>query len=145
VAEVNKAVKRRMDELIEETLGEFGPRGAETKIDTIFVRLRDEFRLGGGTAVWDEVLVAVAHRVGVYMTVPATPEAVARARDTRRPMPRWKMLAVMVKGDPSAAAVSEVRDLYERARCAGAATRSWTGRGRPPSGYGGPTKGASLA
>src|SRR5262245_57763862 len=98
----NHTVKRRMDELIEEMVSEFGQRGAETKIDTIYERLREEFRLGGDSALWDEILVAVARRVGVYMTVQATPEAVAHARDTRTPMPRWKMLAVMVKGDPSA-------------------------------------------
>lgn len=136
----DQAINRRIGELIEETVREFGPRQAETKIDTIYARAREEFPVGWDASLWDEIIVAVARRVGVYMSVNTTPEAVAEARDGRRPMPHWKMLAVMVKGDPSGESVSEVRRLYKLAKGADATSQSWTGRGRPPSGYKGDTK-----
>ena len=128
-------IDQRIEELVEEMIREFGQQRAETKADTIYARVRTEFRLAPDTTLWDDILVAVARRLGVHMTVPATPEAVAETRDNHEPKPRWEMLAVMVYGDPSESSVLDVRRLYEVAKGEGAATESWTGRGRPPSGY----------
>jgi hypothetical protein len=81
------------------------------------------------------VIVEKTKREGTYMTVPATKEAVAAARDERTPMPRWKELAAMVFGDAGTQSVNKVRALYEQARGPGSAHKSWTGRGRKPSSY----------
>jgi hypothetical protein len=143
VAQVsNSAIDERISELVEETVREFGLPRAETKTDTIYARIRAEFRLAPDNNLWDDILVTVARRAGVYMTVRRTPEAVADARDSHAPQPRWEMLAVMVHGHPREDAVLDVRRLYEIAKGEGAAAESWTGRGRPPSRYRGTTKGA---
>jgi hypothetical protein len=78
---------------------------------------------------------------GTYMAVPATPAAVAAARDTSSPKPRWKELAAMVYGDAGTSAVEKVRALYERQNGPGSASKSWTGRGAKPSAYAEPTSG----
>lgn len=85
--------------------------------------------------IHDIVVEEKAKIDGTYMTVPATPAAVAEARDSRDPRPRWKMLAAMVYGDAGSSAVRKVRELYEREKGPGSASASWTGRGAPPSGF----------
>jgi len=61
-----------------------------------------------------------------FGTYPATPGAVVALRDGRRL--RWERIAVRVFGDPRD--VAPARELYDRAKGAGASRRSYTGRGR---------------
>ena len=55
-----------------------------------------------------------------------SPESVVMLRDERRL--RWERIAARVFGD--ARRIAEVRELYDEAHGSGAASRSYTGRGR---------------
>lgn len=123
-----------------------GPAVVDDKLVTRIRQLLDEghgpdtvLRLITGAnkdaAVHSAIIVEKTKREGTYRTVSATPSAVAAARDSGGHKPRWKELAAMVYGDASNEFVAKVRALYEEEHGPGSASRSWTGRGRKPSGW----------
>jgi hypothetical protein len=129
----SERVNRRADELIEDQLKLVGEEQLLRKMDTVFRSLLREFRLAKSPALWDDVLVKIAGKVGVLGTVPATPEDVFAASE-RPPKPRWEMLAAMVYGEDFRPKIDRVRELYALGSGQNANER-WTGRGTDPSGY----------
>jgi alkylated DNA nucleotide flippase Atl1 len=82
--------------------------------------------MGATRACWLAILEEETRLAGELAAYPATPAEVAALRDERQL--RWERIAARVYGD--ARQVDAVRSLYDQAHGQGAATRSYTGRGR---------------
>ena len=79
-----------------------------------------------GRAGWIAAIEEEARRASEFAAFPATPAAVQGLRDERSL--RWEAIAARVFGDARQTAAT--KRLYDDAKGAGAAKRSWTGRGR---------------
>lgn len=109
------------------------PRRQGIDVDGVASDLRDGFTP-------DQIYSRRGRRRGVYLTAieeearsqgelgeyEATDEVVLKLRDRRQL--RWERIAARIFGDASR--TTDAKALYDRAKGAGAAARSYTGRGR---------------
>ena len=82
--------------------------------------------MGAKRAYWLTAIEEEARLDNELAAYPASPRSVAALRDERQL--RWERIAARVFGD--ARRTDEVRSLYDEAHGPGAASRSYTGRGR---------------
>lgn len=111
-----------------------GPMDGGVNRDEIRERLRSGMTpdqisntVSGTTrAQWLAAIEEEARLKGEFDAFPPSPESVVTLRDERRL--RWERIAARIFGD--AGRVADVRMLYDEASGPGAASRSYTGRGR---------------